>query len=181
MKNILLLIGPKGSGKSFIGSLLEKEFGIKFVRVEDWAKNIKRERNINDDGYLTEVFQVIEEGIRKALKDRDTICFESLALSDPFDRMVNNLVKDFKLITIKILCDLENCIERIQLRDQSQQIIISESQIREVNRMVTERDYKTNYKILNNTSDKDYLVEELKKILTESKVPIRSQIIKPTK
>ena len=173
MKNILLLIGPKGSGKSFIGSLLENEFGINFVRVEDWAKKIKRERNINDDAYITEVFKVIEDGIRKSLIDRDIICFESLALSDQFDRMVNNLSRDFKLITIKIICDYDKCIERIRSRDQSQQIIISENQIREINRMVAERDYKTKYKILNNDSDKDYLAQELKKILTESKLSIR--------
>jgi len=175
MKNILLLIGPKGSGKSFIGSLLENEFGINFVRVEDWANKIKRERNINDNAYLTEVFQAIEDGIRKSLKVRDTICFESLALSDQFDRMVNNFEKDFKLITIKVVCDNDRCMERIRSRDQSQQIIISENQIREINRMVAERDYETNYKILNNDSDKDYLVEELKKILTESKISTRLQ------
>ncbi|EOZ98800.1 hypothetical protein A33Q_1454 [Indibacter alkaliphilus LW1] len=34
-KIIYLLIGQKGSGKSFIGTLMEKEFGIKFIRVED--------------------------------------------------------------------------------------------------------------------------------------------------
>lgn len=41
-KNIILLIGQKGSGKSFIGNIFEKEFGIKFIRVEDWAKHIKK-------------------------------------------------------------------------------------------------------------------------------------------
>ena len=41
MSTIYLLIGAKGSGKSFIGNLMEREFNIKFLRVEDWVKNVK--------------------------------------------------------------------------------------------------------------------------------------------
>lgn len=34
MKRIIILVGSKGPGKFTICSLLEKELGIKFVRVE---------------------------------------------------------------------------------------------------------------------------------------------------
>lgn len=37
-KIIYLLIGPKGSGKTFIGSLMDKHFDIRFIRV-DSGKN----------------------------------------------------------------------------------------------------------------------------------------------
>lgn len=173
MKNVLLLIGQKGSGKSFVGSLLEKEFGIKFIRVEDWINNIKRDRNIYDEEYITKVFQIIEDGIRKELEVSETICFESLGLSDQFDKMVENLGRQFRLTTIKILCDSEQCIERIRLRDKSVHISISDEQIREVNTMVVKRNYKTNYEIWNKIPDKNYLMEELKKILIESNVPVK--------
>ena len=46
-KEILLLIGQKGSGKSFIGTIIEKNFGIKFVRVEDWAKQIMKDMAVD--------------------------------------------------------------------------------------------------------------------------------------
>lgn len=36
-KFIYVLVGPKGSGKSFIGELFDRYFHIHFVRVEDWA------------------------------------------------------------------------------------------------------------------------------------------------
>jgi len=32
-KEIILLIGQKGSGKTFIGTLVDKELGITFIRV----------------------------------------------------------------------------------------------------------------------------------------------------
>ena len=34
-KTIYLLLGQKGSGKTFIGYLFEKHFQRKFIRVED--------------------------------------------------------------------------------------------------------------------------------------------------
>jgi adenylate kinase family enzyme len=33
-KTVIILVGPKGSGKSFVGTLISKELGIPFVRVE---------------------------------------------------------------------------------------------------------------------------------------------------
>lgn len=58
-KRIFLLLGPKGSGKSFIGTLFDKEFQIRFLRVEDWAKRIKRDRQVDDNEYLNDVFKNI--------------------------------------------------------------------------------------------------------------------------
>ena len=76
MKNelIILLIGQKGSGKSFVGSLLETEFKIKFIRVENWAKEIKQNRSIDDKTYLDEVFKAIETGIMKEADYYNNIC-----------------------------------------------------------------------------------------------------------
>ncbi len=60
-KQILLLIGPKGSGKTFIGTLIQKEFHIDFVRVEEWVLKVRKDRNLDDPDYISEVFKVIEE------------------------------------------------------------------------------------------------------------------------
>ena len=40
-KNIYLLIGQKGSGKTLAGQMIQDLFGIKFVRVEDIARRGK--------------------------------------------------------------------------------------------------------------------------------------------
>ena len=34
MKHVLVLVGLKGSGKTTIGALLERAFGLRFLRVE---------------------------------------------------------------------------------------------------------------------------------------------------
>ena len=60
MKTIYLLIGPKGSGKTYIGSLFN-EMGVEFVRVEDWAKELKGSRDVTDKSYIDEIFRLIED------------------------------------------------------------------------------------------------------------------------
>ena len=85
-KLIYLLIGPKGSGKSFIGTLMDHTFGIHFIRVEDWAKAVKKDRQVDNPFYLAEVFQAIEHGVREVLKQYDQVVFESTGLSAYFDR-----------------------------------------------------------------------------------------------
>lgn len=47
-KYIFVLIGQKGSGKSLTGSIINDLYGITFVRVEDIAKKIKKDRSITD-------------------------------------------------------------------------------------------------------------------------------------
>lgn len=58
-KIIYLLVGPKGSGKSSVGTILEGEFKIKFVRVEDHIAKIKENRQIDDETYVSDAFEVI--------------------------------------------------------------------------------------------------------------------------
>ena len=63
-KKIYLLLGQKGSGKSYIASIMESQFGIKFIQTEDIAKNLLPAHQLgiktawieNDDKYCKEGF-----------------------------------------------------------------------------------------------------------------------------
>lgn len=167
-KEIFLLIGQKGSGKSFIGSILEKEFGIKFIRVEDWAKQVRKNRAVNNEAYLNQVFQVIENGIRNALNDIDKLVFESTGLTDYFDQMLVSLKKDFKVTTIGIYADNSICLDRVRSRDQTIHINISDSQVTKINEMVRERDYQTDFRINNESKTEKDLIKELENIFVSS-------------
>ena len=168
-KTIYLLIGQKGSGKSFIGSLIENEFGIKFVRVEDWVKQVKKGRSVEDETYLKQAFEVIENGIRECLKDIDKLVFESTGITTYFDQMLQSLKRDYHVTTIGIKADSTICLERVRKRDQTIHINISDDQVSIINEKVILKDLQTDYQINNEKKTKRDIVKEMKKIkgLTE--------------
>ncbi|MBX7215857.1 MAG: hypothetical protein K1X90_02730 [Candidatus Kapabacteria bacterium] len=167
-KSIYLLIGQKGSGKSFIGAILDKEFGIKFIRVEDWAKQIKKDRDIDNDTYLKQVFAEIENGIRRALHETDKLVFESTGLTEYFDAMFENLRRDFHVTTIGVNVESNLCLERIKRRDQTIHINVSDDQVLMINNKVREKNFKTDFTINNENKTTQELVAELKEILSLS-------------
>ncbi len=167
MKEILLLIGAKGSGKSFIGQLLQDEFGITFLRVEDWAKKVKEDRSIDEPSYLEEVFVVIEAEVRRALVHHDRVVFESTGLTPHFDRMISSLGKDYSVKTIKVVADHELCLNRVKNRDQEIHVAVSDHQVNAINQMVEERNLQTDFLLINESKGKDALRSSLLSILSD--------------
>jgi shikimate kinase len=166
MKTIYLLIGQKGSGKSHIGTLLDHNFNIRFLRVENWVKAIKQERKINDESYLKEVFQTIEKGVRNELRIQNSITFESTGLTKYFDQMLESLNNDFNVITVKIKAAPELCLQRVKSRNQSIHINISDKEVKSINEAVFKKRLIADFNIDNNNKSDVELIIELKKITT---------------
>lgn len=164
-KSIYLLIGPKGSGKSYVGALIDQVFGIKFLRVEDWAKDVKKDYAIDDENYLSLVFNAIETGVRNALQHHDAIVFESTGLTKNFDEMLASLNKDYLVKTIGLKADLDLCLERVKTRDQSIHINVSDEQVNRINGEVLQRDLPTRYQLLNQNKTRDELILDLIEIV----------------
>ena len=164
-KIIFLLIGQKGSGKSFIGSLMNQHFNIKFLRVEDWVKNIKKDRSIHDKSYLIDAFHAIEIGVRQQLNNFQIVTFESTGLTEYFDQMLNSLKMDFKVVTILVKADSNICLHRVKNRDAVIHINISDEQVININKKFLEKNFKADFQIDNNDKTKKELLLELQKIL----------------
>ncbi len=169
-KQIYLLLGPKGSGKSFVGNLIQEEFGISFIRVEDWAKSIKRERSFSDDDYLSEVFQMIESGIRRHLDRERSVVFESTGLTQYFDSMLKSLKGDFKVTTIGVNADLKLCLHRVRTRDMSIHIDVSDERVNEINELVLKKNLSADYTIDNSNKGSDQLIDEIRFIIDQTRV-----------
>ncbi|MGM0751524.1 MAG: AAA family ATPase [Bacillota bacterium] len=164
-KTIYLLIGPKGSGKSFIGTLMDQKFGIPFIRVEDWAKKVKKDRHIDNEDYLSDVFSAIEKGIRHSLDTHDRIVFESTGLTPHFDQMFENIKEDFSVITIGVHANHELCLNRVKARDQSIHINVSDEQVNEINKQVMKKEMRTDFQLMNEDKSVEELVREMKEII----------------
>lgn len=71
--------------------------------MEDWAKAVKKDRDVFDKEYVKEIFKAIETGIRDQLVEYDKIVFESIGLSEYFDKMLHSLQSDFDVKTIAVI------------------------------------------------------------------------------
>ncbi len=164
-KKILLLIGPKGSGKSFLGENLQARFGWNFLRVEDKAKTVPRSTDIRDEDYLEKVFEVIEEAVRNELEECDLLVFESTGLSVYFDRMLQNLQQDYEVKLVAVHADPETCFQRVAQRDSSIHIPVTQKELEAINREVRSKVFSWDLEVCINFDNQDIALVELNKII----------------
>jgi shikimate kinase len=169
-KTIFLLIGPKGGGKSFVGGLFEEYFDIPFIPVEDWLIKSSKGKDFRDESHLQASFETIESGIRENIRHQDKLVFESTGLSQHFNKMLNNLHKDHKVVPVFIYAGMHRCLQRIRKRDQDKHIYISEEDIIEINHAVMEKDQIFEHRIDNTNKSIEELLVELKIIIGKANI-----------
>ena len=140
-KVLLILIGPKGSGKTYIGSRIEHLTGIKFLRVEPlWLQLAEGE-----DGW-----QKVEREIDGLFLQHDKVVIESLGAGEGFNRMYASLKKKYEVRLIKLETDLDECLRRVRERDNANHIPVSDDKVREYNRIAASVDHPWDAVIDNN-------------------------------
>lgn len=123
---LYILIGPKGSGKTYIGSRIEHLTGIKFLRVEPlWLQLAEGE-----DGWAR-----VEREIDDLFLHRDKLMIESLGAGDCFNQMYASLKEKYVVKLIKVEADLDECLRRVRSRDSADHIPVSYEKVREYNRI----------------------------------------------
>lgn len=140
-KTVYILIGPKGSGKTYIGQLLEKELDIRFLAVEPIFMSIKGQRHNTDEDFIREGFELVEEAIDKSLEYHNGISFEATGATPLFKDLVNKLRRKYTVMLVRFRAPLALCLERIKTRDASLQIPVSEELIEKVNRLSDTADF----------------------------------------
>jgi shikimate kinase len=125
-KTLYILIGPKGAGKTHIGSLVNQHTTIQFVRVEPiWLKLASGE-----NGWIA-----VEKAIEKAFQQDDEVMIESLGAGSGFDSFHASLIGKYNVKLIKVSTDLAECLKRVKNRDNSNHIPISDEKVEEYNKI----------------------------------------------
>ncbi len=132
-KTIILLVGPKGSGKTYLASRMESELGIGFVRVEPIWLELSREVAPGSEHFDNEGQARVIAQVKKALADHPAVVLESTGAAPWFSRQMSDLEALGDLVLIKVEVPLNLCSNRIHQRDASQHIAVSDDRIAEIN------------------------------------------------
>ncbi|MBD2539627.1 shikimate kinase [Coleofasciculus sp. FACHB-SPT36] len=151
MRKILyILIGPKGSGKTYIGSKVNKNTDIKFLRVEPiWLKLAPGENG----------WEAVEKEIDKEFQQHSKVMIESLGAGDGFNQMHSSLRNQYEVKLIKVYADLEECLKSLRNRDNSEHIPVSDEKVEEYNKIAASINHQWDAVIDNNSpaTDEDIL------------------------
>lgn len=136
-KTVVLLVGPKGCGKTSLGFLLESQFGLPFVRPEPlW---LRHERNPRSSTWEREGILTVVEHVRRALADADCVVTETTGAADWFAQFVEDLRTLADVKPLAVAAPPEVCLVRVRDRDPRHHVSVSLETVATVNARSVQR------------------------------------------
>lgn len=145
-KILYMLVGPKGSGKTHIGTLINQHTDIVFLRVEPIWLSLKP----GEDGW-----EKTETVIDSMFQIHNKVMIESLGIGDGFAEFHASLAEKYCIKMIRVYADLETCFTRVKTRNNVEHIAVSDDKVTEFNKMAASVTYNWNLEINNNTLASD--------------------------
>lgn len=133
MKHVLVLVGPKGAGKTTIGQVLAADLGLHFIRVEPLFVGVRARLGASHPQFEPAGFQAVLSAVRDALNRDDVVCFETTGASPQVGSLLKALQSEATVLLIRVLAEPEQCLTRIHARDASIHIPVSDDQIERIN------------------------------------------------
>lgn len=130
---LVLLVGPKGSGKTHIGRLLETRFGVHFLHVEPhWMAYHAECEAAGRPVDIAEGVAHIRPLLAEALAAHEHVSVETTGASR---EILDDLLasgRERGTLVVRVRAPLEVCLARIASRSPRHQIPLDEESIRRV-------------------------------------------------
>lgn len=130
---VLVLLGPKGSGKTYVGTLVERELGIRFLRVEPIFLEHQRTSPLTGAARDAEGYAKVLAAVGGVLEREPRVSIESTGASPAFMPFLEQLRSRAEVAVVAIRAPLDRCAERVRTRDQTLHIPVSDDQVAAVN------------------------------------------------
>jgi shikimate kinase len=131
-KQLYMLIGPKGAGKTHIGAVVSRHTDIQFIRVEPiWLSLAPGE----------EGWKKVEQVIDTAFQTYDRVMIESLGAGDGFRSFHAALAQKYPIKMIRVVAGLDTCLKRVQTRSNADHIAVSDDKVAEYNSIAAQVRY----------------------------------------
>ena len=129
----ILLVGPKGSGKSHIGRILEARLGVQFLHVEPlWIAYHADCKAAGRPPVIAEGIATVHPAIARALDEHAHVCVETTGASAEILNALRSLLPRSETIVARVTAPLELSLQRIAARNQDDQIPVDSQTVREV-------------------------------------------------
>ncbi len=133
MKKVIVLVGPKGAGKTTIGRFLEAELGIEFFCVEPLFLEVRARLGASHPDLERQGFEAVLASLGDALARSAVVCFDSTGASARFPWLLSELGKLARVVLIRVLADPAQCLERVRQRNAALHIPIADAAIERIN------------------------------------------------
>lgn len=137
-KIVIALVGPKGSGKSTIGSLIVGELEIHFLRVEPLFLQVRARLGEHSDLFEQQGFELVRSTIVSLLSEHDLVCFESTGASRYFSVLLSQLGQLASVLLVRVTARADLCALRVRSRDSSIHIPVSDDRVEQINALAFE-------------------------------------------
>lgn len=170
MRRVIVLMGPKGAGKSTIGDLLDVRLAIRFVRVEPVFLAIHDTLGSSHPDYERHGFEAVRHELLTALGQQETVSFESTGASRYFLWLIQELRRSATVLPVRVLADDGQCLARIHRRDATAHVPVSDDRIAQINRLARAVDMPWAAEIDNRGAlDPDAIVRQIQAVLDKSR------------
>jgi len=134
----VVLVGPKGSGKSHIGRVLEQKLGVHFFHFEPlWIAYYSQCKAAGHEPTVPGGISVVHPKIKEAIRTHEHVCIETTGASPEILADLLSLASARDTLVARINVPLELCLERINSRDQTHQIPMDVETVKRVYRLST--------------------------------------------
>jgi chloramphenicol 3-O-phosphotransferase len=133
---IVLLVGPKGAGKSTLGAALAASAGIAFLRVEPIDLAVMRANPGLEPARLEPIgFGAILDAVDALARNAAAICLESTGTAGFFQEFLRRLRAAHRVVIVRVSAPLDLCAQRVRERDRVDHIPVSDERVRAINRI----------------------------------------------
>lgn len=171
---LILLVGPKGSGKSHIGRLLESRLGAHFFHVEPlWMAYHAACRTEGREPEIEEGIRYVHPEVERSLAAHDLVSVETTGASPEILGDLLRIGERHGLLTARIRARLETCLARIESRDATHQIPMGADMIRKVYELGENVDLRFDITIDNEDAVEGYILDRFRAALSARGVSSR--------
>lgn len=128
---VIVLVGPKGSGKTTLGRMLERGGRAHFLEVEAIAQRVLAQSGgVIDEAYARRAFAAILDEVHALAAEHPLLVLETTGASDAAGAFLAELAARHELRLVRVLAGEATCAARIAARDPSRQVAVTPEMIR---------------------------------------------------